>query len=465
MKKSIVAFLMAAMIMGVFSGCRSQKTRTSFEESNSSSPATEPTTEVSVSENRVSEQTSDVTASSVYLWTERACHEEGLEPYLSSMTTEDDLVEFGFLDNRIHVVSTCEEGFVTQVISACLDKSMLDLAFSSEDYLPAFIKILGFPVYNLGDFDDPSELAVALIMAERIEMDGVVHRSYISNNWLFTLSIPDSDDTVAIWAYYMGETDDVETRECERCGNAAPNVTFYVTESVCDDCLRRNWNGQNPDKYAPDDYEPDDYEPDDYLPDDYEPDHDKEHSCEHRYTEATCLAAETCVFCGETRGMPGKHDYAPATCEEPKTCRVCGERKGYALGHEYTESTCTEPGICTICGDSGMMPMGHDWMRVTETVYHEEQGHYEEVEVAVKANEYQCWLCSYAQPTYKTLDAYYSHFDSAHADDPNSSFFRERYDIVERWTYEYETQWIVDVPAYTDTVTIGYQCRTCGAEK
>lgn len=169
-------------------------------------------------------------------------------------------------------------------------------------------------------------------------------------------------------------------------------------------------------------------------------------------------------------GSPGNttvcsHAYAVATCTEPKTCTLCGKAEGFAAGHSYSAATCTTPKTCNVCGTTAGTANGHTWVKIWETVYHEEQGHYEDVQVAKKVKKYRCWFCSYAQPAYETLDAYYSHFDSAHAEEANSSFFRERYEIVEEWEYIYETQWIVDKPAYSEQVVIGYQCSVCGEEQ
>ena len=81
---------------------------------------------------------------------------------------------------------------------------------------------------------------------------------------------------------------------------------------------------------------------------------------------------------------------------------------------------------------------------------------------AKKVQKYRCWLCSYAQPTYATKDAYYAHFDSAHGNEPNSSYFRERYEMVEDWVYETVTVWVVDREAYSETVVTGRKCDACG---
>ena len=67
--------------------------------------------------------------------------------------------------------------------------------------------------------------------------------------------------------------------------------------------------------------------------------------------------------------------------------------------------------------------------------------------------------------TYATKDEYYAHFDSAHGTEQNSSFDRERYEMVEGWVYETVTVWVVDQKAYTETVVIGRRCSVCGTEE
>lgn len=70
------------------------------------------------------------------------------------------------------------------------------------------------------------------------------------------------------------------------------------------------------------------------------------------------------------------HNYSDATCTKPKTCTLCGEATGSALGHTYSAATCNSPQTCSVCGATEGSAAGHDWAEITETVYHEEQGHY-----------------------------------------------------------------------------------------
>ena len=125
----------------------------------------------------------------------------------------------------------------------------------------------------------------------------------------------------------------------------------------------------------------------------------------------------------------------------------------------------------------------HDWVQKTRIVKHEAVGHYGQVEAGTKtvidknaydeevvdepehyecdcgkkwernqsgslpepdALIYHCWLehCDYhyVAATYKTV-----HHEAQTHEEP-----------------VYETQWIIDVPAYEETVPDGYECSVCG---
>ncbi len=162
-------------------------------------------------------------------------------------------------------------------------------------------------------------------------------------------------------------------------------------------------------------------------------------------------------------------------------CSLCSDKyketTKNATGHQYVfkemkDPTCEKDGYykyeCVDCGDSykeTSEAMGHMWVDVTEEIYHEEVGHYEDVEVSVPVDMYRCPLCSYAQPKYETVDDYYAHFDDVHGDDANSSFHRDRYEVVDGWGYTTEERWVVDKKAYSETVVVGKKCTACGKTK
>ena len=106
---------------------------------------------------------------------------------------------------------------------------------------------------------------------------------------------------------------------------------------------------------------------------------------------------------------------------------------------------------------------GHNWETITETVHHDEVGHYETVQEAKKVIKYQCAVC-YSR--FDSQNEYYSHFDEEHGHDANLVIaFRERYEQVDDWEY-YDTQkWVIDQEAYDETVITGYKCNVCGTTK
>ena len=101
---------------------------------------------------------------------------------------------------------------------------------------------------------------------------------------------------------------------------------------------------------------------------------------------------------------------------------------------------------------------GHNWVAITETVHHDEVGHYEYVIVKEEGRWYKCPRCG---DEFYSLDSYYSHFDNNHSD---TSFLRDSY-THGRIPAEYEEKWIVDKKAYDETITTGYKCSVCGQQK
>ncbi len=184
--------------------------------------------------------------------------------------------------------------------------------------------------------------------------------------------------------------------------------------------------------------------------------------CSHNYTDATCAKPKTCTKCGETTGTALAHTYSVATCTTPKTCTICDGTSGSALGHSYSTATCTEPQTCNSCGATTGSAAGHKWTNITQTVHHEEQGHYEDVQDAKKVQKAMCFVCSNRSDT---LEEYYSHFDSTHSEELNAGFLRDRYEWKEDWVYETVTVWVVDKEAYTETIVTGRLCDICGEKE
>ncbi len=103
---------------------------------------------------------------------------------------------------------------------------------------------------------------------------------------------------------------------------------------------------------------------------------------------------------------------------------------------------------------------GHDWEAITETVQHEEEGHYESVITGYRSvTKYKCAIC---YKKFASLDSYYTHFDEHIASsDSLVIVLRDRYETVTESEPIYEEQWVVDKEAYTEQRVVGRRCRVC----
>lgn len=104
----------------------------------------------------------------------------------------------------------------------------------------------------------------------------------------------------------------------------------------------------------------------------------------------------------------------------------------------------------------------HNWVAQTKTVYHEEEGHYEDVERSRPITMYRCPMC---YKDHYSLNLYYTHFDTIHVPsypgDP-IGMFREQYTTDIEYEYYTERIWVVDREAYEEEVLTGYKCSKCG---
>ena len=104
---------------------------------------------------------------------------------------------------------------------------------------------------------------------------------------------------------------------------------------------------------------------------------------------------------------------------------------------------------------------GHTWQAITETVEHDEVGHYEQAVTGYHTvTTYKCAVCYH---TFESLSAYYTHFEEhANSSDPLVGILRERYETSTRKEPIYGQKWVVDKKAYTEQVVVGYRCGVCG---
>ena len=117
----------------------------------------------------------------------------------------------------------------------------------------------------------------------------------------------------------------------------------------------------------------------------------------------------------------------------------------------------------------------HTWEEVTTTVYHEEQGHYENVVVkeawTEKKPKYEtqyraiCNTCGHDITGNEP-----SHIKNHMLNGENGSYRNEPVKVqVGTETINHpavtERKWVIDKPAWTEKVVTGYKCSDCGATK
>lgn len=146
-----------------------------------------------------------------------------------------------------------------------------------------------------------------------------------------------------------------------------------------------------------------------------------------------------------------------------------GTNTGTSVGNTPSTSPVAQPpqGGTSSGGSVNTDPCanGHTWAPVTETVHHDEVGHYESVEHQQTVTKYRCPVCS---KNFTSLDLYYTHFDSAHApsyDGDPIRALRNQYEPVSEIETYTTNEWVVDKAAYDETVIVGYTCSVCGAKQ
>ena len=93
---------------------------------------------------------------------------------------------------------------------------------------------------------------------------------------------------------------------------------------------------------------------------------------DHSYTDATCAAPATCIYCGATTGdKASEHTgtWSEATCTTPSTCSVCGATQGeVSTEHAWIDATCVSLKTCSVCGKTeGDLSTEHAWKNASYT--------------------------------------------------------------------------------------------------
>lgn len=136
------------------------------------------------------------------------------------------------------------------------------------------------------------------------------------------------------------------------------------------------------------------------------------------------------------------------------------ENKTTNANKDNTSSTTTTSATNNIVSECE-----HNWVTQTQTVHHDEVGHYETVEKQRKVTKYKCPVC---YEKLVSLDEYYTHFDNTHKpsyDGDPITILREQYTTESGYEYYTMQEWVVDEEAYDEVVITGSNCSICGEEK
>ena len=113
--------------------------------------------------------------------------------------------------------------------------------------------------------------------------------------------------------------------------------------------------------------------------------------------------------------------------------------------------------------DTNPCENGHSWQNITEVIHHQEEGHYENVEVDFQSVEkYHCASSDCENtPWYYSYDDLSNHYKTVHgytvSKDQMISMCYTSYDQKP----VYEKQWIVDKEAYDEPIIKGQKCSVC----
>lgn len=115
----------------------------------------------------------------------------------------------------------------------------------------------------------------------------------------------------------------------------------------------------------------------------------------------------------------------------------------------------------------------HTWQEVTHTIHHEEVGHNEQYVIkeawteTVTENVYDPWECCNVCGADCTADPsghMKQHALAGEGGGRHTEYYKTVTRTVEHQA-EYGTRWVVDQPAWTETVSDGFFCSGCGTKK
>lgn len=135
-----------------------------------------------------------------------------------------------------------------------------------------------------------------------------------------------------------------------------------------------------------------------------------------------------------------------------------------AVKREADADAGADNGLANDISKEGLCVNGHVWKNITESVYHKEAGHYENVVVDQEMVEkYHCASTDCENsPWYYSYEDVNEHYKAVHG-------YAVSYDEMIHMTHTaydekpiYEKQWIVDAAPYYETVIKGRKCSVCG---
>ena len=266
---------------------------------------------------------------------------------------EQVVTSFRCINGLVSVSVTETNGIVDYIMSLCLPSQVIKKV-PSDSLAEAAIGAYAYsmiPLFSCEPTIDEDWHQKQFYNAPDEGDSSMVIRSYASKEWYYTAMVGEAVVTC------------VAARYCSQCKNNAPKVSFTSGAQICDNCNNsqgggdisnsgNTTNGGNTSSGG-------NVSNGGNTSNDGNSSTNTPVTCEHSYTEATCVKPKTCTKCGAISGTALGHTYSNATCTTPQTCKTCGATAGSAAGHKWKGATCTEPEHCTVCEETGAEAFGH----------------------------------------------------------------------------------------------------------
>ncbi|MBQ3392967.1 MAG: S-layer homology domain-containing protein [Lachnospiraceae bacterium] len=207
-----------------------------------------------------------------------------------------------------------------------------------------------------------------------------------------------------------------------------------------------------------------------------------------------CTRGQTAVFLWKLKGRPAAKGSAQAFADVPadhsyyKAAQWAAENgilSADAKGNAGINAVCTRGEFARMLqkavGAQAAAGHKHTWVADTKVVHYEELGHYEKQQISTRTvvdreawdeplyiRVYYCDECDYN--TAGTVDEITEHIDGEHGGDAGFTMEYSDAGVIKHdpETHEepvYGNVWVVDQEAHDETVTTGYRCSGCAAQK